>query len=199
MVERKDMNSNVDVLKELEVKNKEIYINKLGIDLDTNLENLLITIDNMMSLFTTEVTEKVLEIKNDALSSEQTKERIIAFQKLICDEIIKLINERTLSLKDKVQDIDNIDYKEVLNNETMLFLQRIGEYYNLNVDALIEEVSTDTVEFDKNRISDYLKILYYEKLITKLKEAIVNMDIILYNNYEEGYQRFLNLNAKTLK
>ena len=193
------MNSNVDVLKELEVKNKEIYINKLGIDLDTNLENLLITIDNMMSIFTTEVTEKVLEIKNDVKSSEQTKERIITFQRLICGEIIKLINERASSLKDKIQDIDNIDYKDVLNNETVSFLQKVGEYYNLNIDALIKEINNNTIEFDKNRISDYLKVLYYEKLITKLKQAVINMDIILYNNYEEGYQRFLNLNAKTLK
>ena len=193
------MNSNVDVLKELEVKNKEIYINKLIIDLDTNLENLVITINNMMSLFTTEVIEKVLEINSDVLSSEVIKESINTFQNLICDELTKLISDRSISLKDKVLNIENIDYKEELNNETINVLEKFKEFYNQNIIGLIDEISNNINEFDKNRLSDYLKVLYFEKLINKFKDAVMNMDIILLNNYEEGYQRFLNLNAKTLK
>lgn len=193
------MNSNIDVLKELEVKNKEIYINKLGIDLDTNLENLLITINNMMSLFAMEVTNKVLEIKNDVTSSEEIKEKVVAFQEVIKNELINLMNKRTESLKEKIQYLDGVDYKEVLNNEKANVINKIGEFFKKHIISLFDELKNDLSLFDQGRLDDYLNILYYEKLITKLNDAIYNMDIILYNNYGESYQKFLDLNAKTLK
>ena len=48
------MNNSVDVLKQLEVKNREIYLNKLVIDLDNNLDILSITVNNFIDHFSSE-------------------------------------------------------------------------------------------------------------------------------------------------
>ena len=74
------MNESIDIKKQLEVKNKEIYINKLNHDLDNNLEVLVLTIDNLLSFITNETTKRILEIngnhelfKSLEISSSSTK------------------------------------------------------------------------------------------------------------------------------
>lgn len=187
------MNSNIDVLKELEVKNKEIYINKLGIDLDTNLESLLIIINNIMNLLTIELTDKLNILSNN------NQEAINNFQKLNLKNIIELINQRNTYLKEKVLDIDNINYKEELDDETKNVIEKVKEFYNNNVNNLINELNKSVDEFTKHRISDYLNNLYFSRFIKKIEDAIINMDNILFNNYQFSYQKYLNLNEKTLK
>jgi len=192
------MNSNIDVLKELEVKNKEIYINKLNIDLDTNLENLLITINNIIELLKDEFISKISEItKNDDNNHD-----VVAFQNLIQERIIDLINKRTTILKDNITNIDNIDYKEVLNNATSELFNNAQNLYKENINPLIEKLNKGLDDFQKERLSEYLNIIFYEKLMNKFKGVVNNLDVILYNNYQESYQKYLTLkekNEKTLK
>lgn len=193
------MNSDIDVLKELEVKNREIYLNKLHIDLDNNLEILLITIENMISLFTNEVTSKIMELNTLNCNRNELENEVLAFHIVIKDELINLVNNRNSHLKGKILNIDSINYKDILAQETKGLMEKLSSMYSENVTLLIDKIMNKFNGFDKQRLDLYLKVLNYEKFINKVKEAINNMDIILYNNYRESYQKFLNLNAKTLK
>ena len=193
------MNSNVDVLKQLEVKNREIYLNKLVIDLDNNLDVLSITVNNIVSLFTNEMISKILEIENGTMNRSKISTHVEAFQEKFKDRLIVMIHERKTKMESVLKDIDQETYTEKLKEESQNIIHQIGKYYQNNIDTLYNQINTDYDEFNLKRLNDYLKENYYEKIILKLKESFNNTDIILINNYKESYQKYLELNEKTLK
>lgn len=193
------MNSNVDVLKQLEVKNREIYLNKLVIDLDNNLDVLSITVNNIVSLFTNEMISKILEIENGTMNRSKISTHVEAFQEKFKDQLIVMIHERKTKMESILKDIDQETYTEKLKEESQNIIHQIGKYYQNNIDTLYNQINTDYDEFNLKRLNDYLKENYYEKIILKLKESFNNTDIILINNYKESYQKYLELNEKTLK
>ena len=193
------MNSNVDVLKQLEVKNREIYLNKLVIDLDNNLDVLSITVNNIVSLFTNEMISKILEIENGTMNRSKISTHVEAFQEKFKDQLIVMIHERKTKMESVLKDIDQETYTEKLKEESKNIIHQIGKYYQNNIDTLYNQINTDYDEFNLKRLNDYLKENYYEKIILKLKESFNNTDIILINNYKESYQKYLELNEKTLK
>lgn len=193
------MNSNVDVLKQLEVKNREIYLNKLVIDLDNNLDVLSITVNNIVSLFTNEMINKILEIENGTMNRSKISTHVEAFQEKFKDQLIVMIHERKTKMESVLKDIDQEKYSEKLKEESQNIIHQIGKYYQNNIDTLYNQINTDYDEFNLKRLNDYLKENYYEKIILKLKESFNNTDIILINNYKESYQKYLELNEKTLK
>lgn len=193
------MNSNVDVLKQLEVKNREIYLNKLVIDLDNNLDVLSITVNNIVSLFTNEMISKILEIENGTMNRSKISTHVEAFQEKFKDQLIVMIHERKTKMESVLKDIDQETYTEKLKEESQNIIHQIGKYYQNNIDTLYNQINTDYDEFNLKRLNDYLKENYYEKIILKLKESFNNTDIILINNYKESYQKYLELNEKTLK
>lgn len=199
MVERNFMNNNIDVLKQLEVKNKEIYLNKLNIDLDNNLDILSITIANITNLFANEMINKILEIEGGIFNKNKISTCVISFHEKIKDQLIAMFYERKTKLEETLKDIDNINYKEMITKETELIISKIDAYYNDNINNLCNEIGIDYDEFNLKRLSDYLKINYYEKFMLKIKECLNNTNIILINNYNESYKKFQELNEKTLK
>jgi len=193
------MNSNVDVLKQLEVKNREIYLNKLVIDLDNNLDVLSITVNNIVNLFTNEMINKILEIENGTMNRSKISTHVEAFQEKFKDQLIVMLHERKTKMESLLKDIDQETYTEKLKEESQNIIHQIGKYYQNNIDTLYNQINTDYDEFNLKRLNDYLKENYYEKIILKLKESFNNTDIILINNYKESYQKYLELNKKTLK
>ena len=193
------MNSNVDVLKQLEVKNREIYLNKLVIDLDNNLDVLSITVNNIVSLFTSEMISKILEIENGTMNRSKISTHVEAFQEKFKDKLIVMLHERKTKMESLLKDVDQEKYTEKLKEESQNIIHQIGKYYQNNIDTFYNQVNTDYDEFNLKRLNDYLKENYYEKIILKLKESFNNTDIILINNYKESYQKYLELNEKTLK
>lgn len=192
------MNSNVDVLKQLEVKNREIYLNKLVIDLDNNLDVLSITVNNIVSLFTNEMINKILEIENGTMNRSKISTYVEAFQEKFKDQLIVMLHERKTKMESLLKDVDQKKYTEKLKEESQNIIHQIGKYYQTNIDTLYNQINTDYDEFNLKRLNDYLKENYYEKIILKLKESFNNTDIILINNYKESYQKYLELNEKTL-
>ena len=184
------MNNNQDVLKELEVKNKEIYLNKLNIDLDNNEEILLITLENIINHFNEEMTNKINEIQNTIEIDNITK-----FNNVLKSTINDLIKTRTIKFKKDIINIDNIDYKETINQYTITILSEIKKCYFDNIDLLIK----NTTNKDNTRLIEYLNNINYEKITNKIKECFNNTNTILYNNYLESLEKFNNLNKKTLK
>ena len=191
------MNKNDDVLKQLEVKNREIYTNKLNIDLDNNNEILLITLDNIINLFQEEVKNKITELSSKSINKEELTAKIDTFYQKIKEEIQSLLNNRYIVLKDCITDIDNIDYQDNIDKEKDIVIKGIKSKYNNLVDKLIKEIERIYNE-PNNRINDYLKILNYKKIVNKMEEILNNMNMILYNSYIESNNKFQELNAKTL-
>lgn len=193
------MNNNVDVIKQLEVKNREIYLNKLAIDLDNNFDVLSITIDNFINLFTNEIINKILEIENGTFNKIKITTCVTSFQNNLKEEIMKLVSQRKNNLLAKLEGIDKGTYEELIKIETEQMLSAIETHYEENINYLYIDLSEQYNDFDKKRLKDYLMKLHYDKFILKLKESFNNTNVILINNYKESYQKFLDLNAKTLK
>ena len=192
------MNNNVDVLKELAVKNKEIYLNKLEIDLDNNEENILITIENIINLFTKEVTDKILEIENNTLLSHEASKEVISFHKTIHEKIKIIVKNRNDVIREQIKKIEENNYQDILNNETEKLIEEIQKVYQDNIDNLINNITKRSNIFTEKRLNDYLKILNYERFIKKIKESITNLDVILYNNYLESERKYNELNKKII-
>ena len=196
IIERKYMNNSIDVLHELEVKNKEIYLNKLELDIDNNNEILIITIDNIINLFASEVTKKLLDINNS--SQEIIQKESLSFHELVTTIIKQLLENRRLNLKKNVNNLENIDYKNEILSEKENIIKEIEIFYNTQIIELLNKINGYYEGFDQERINDYLTVINYNKFINKLNDAISNMDIILYNNYQDSLKRFIELNERTL-
>ena len=183
-----------DVLKELEVKNKEIYLNKLNIDLDNNNEILIITINNIINLFKEEVLNKVLEINGSNINKDNIKEEVNNFYDEIDKEIKKLLQERINKLKDNINKIDIVNYKNDINKESMVIINKLKKIYTKNINLLTNTMN----ELNSERIKEYLVNINYNKFIDKIEELFNNMNMILINNYIESSNKYKELNEKTL-
>ena len=64
------MNDNEDVKDQLKIKNKEIYLNKLNLDLDNNLEVLVLTVDNLLNTNKEMLIKKIIDIEESFLNQE---------------------------------------------------------------------------------------------------------------------------------
>ena len=181
-----------DILKELEIKNREIYLNKLNVDLDNNYEILEITLNNMFTLYKEEMFNKMTFL---GANKELVSNYLDKFINDLENKILSLIKNKITVLKNSVNDIDNIAYKEIIDDETIKCLSRFKLYY----DNLINELINNIENKDNERMNEYLKTINYEKIFNKFKEVLINMDTILYNNYLESIEKFNNLNEKTLK
>ncbi len=193
------MIEDINVLQELAVKNKEIYLNKLDIDLENNNEVLMITLDNIHDLFNQELTNKIPEILSSTFQLENISKAITKFNLLLKEELIKLINKKQESLKEEVNNIDNIDYRKIVDKKTSLIIEKLKKVYQKNVIELINDIINEYTINEKDRIEDYLININFEKYIKKIEETIKNMDNILYNNYQESLNKYHDLNEKTLK
>ena len=193
------MIEDINVLQELAVKNKEIYLNKLDIDLENNNEVLLITLDNIHNLFNQELINIIPEILSSTFQLENISKAITKFNLLLKEELIKLINKKQESLKEEVNNIDNIDYRKIVDKKTSLIIDKIKKVYQKNVIELINDIINEYTINEKDKIEDYLININFEKYIKKIEETIKNMDNIIYNNYQESLNKYHDLNEKTLK
>ena len=193
------MIEDINILKELEVKNKKIYLNKLSIDLDNNYDVLLMTLNNIHNLFIQELNDKIPEILSSTFQKENISKNISNFILLLKSSLIKLINTKKDKLKEEINNIDNINYQEIMNQQSQLIINNITKTYQKNVLKLINEIINDYNNNEKERINDYLTNFNFNKYLKKIEETIKNMDIILYNNYQESLERYHDLNEKTLK
>lgn len=70
------MNDNEDVKDQLKIKNKEIYLNKLNLDLDNNLEVLVLTVDNLLNTNKEMLIKKIIDIEESFLNQELIEEKV---------------------------------------------------------------------------------------------------------------------------
>ena len=194
------MNETIDIKKQLEVKNKEIYMNKLNLDLDNNLEVLVLTIDNLLSFITNETIKRILEIKESSQKKEEIKENVQKF--------IDAYRENLMTLLDtKKTDLENL---LVIHNDLEICKNNLKDNY-LNLKTSIEEFSIDNIlglekslqedtfdNFKIKRLNDYLNNIFIINLNKKVLDIIKNRDVILMNTFHETYLKYLELNKNTV-
>ncbi len=186
------MDNNIDVLKQLEVKNHEIFINKLNIDLDNYFQNLDITIKDIINKLHNE-----LDLVLDSLSIDNKS--LNQFFDSINEQISSLSANRLSTLKNTILKIDEVNYEEIINDNSKLFIQKLSTFYLNNIDNLINELTSNEDDFKKKRLTDYLKESFYAKYNNRISETIGFNNKILINNYLANCERIESINQKTLK
>lgn len=191
---------NIDIKKQLEVKNKEIYMNKLNLDLDNNLEVLVLTIDNLLSFKINEVIRRVLEIEEDKEKQLQINEKFQKFIDCYRDNLMNLLDNKKNKLIDNIIKKDDFkNCKNNLENNYLVLKDNLVEFSKLNIKKLENELKDDIKdEFKLQRLRDYLNNIFIINLNNKILDNIKNRDLILLNTFNETYLKYLELNKNTV-
>lgn len=194
------MNSNEDVKKQLEVKNKEIYLNKLNLDLDNNLEVLVLTIDNLLNSVTDESVKKILEIKESFISKDSILENIEKFIDLYRENLMSLLSDKKKYIQDSFVLNENLEICKInLNDNYFSIKDELDNFSSNNIKWLEENLKGQVDDdFKLKRLIDYLNNIFLVNLNNKILDVIKNRDVILINTLEETYLKYLELNKNTV-
>lgn len=194
------MSNSEDIKKQLKIKNKEIYQNKLNLDLDNNLEVLVLTIDNYLQKVQNDSTEKVLEIEESFFNQEKIQESISIFLNLYRENLMMLIDLKKENLQNILIIQDNLENcrDNLLSNYNNI-KTNLYEFSSKNIKTLKEGLNEQMdSSFKKKRLEDYLENIFLSNLNNKVLDIIKTRDIILLNTFEETYLKYLELNKNTV-
>ena len=194
------MSNSEDIKKQLKIKNKEIYQNKLNLDLDNNLEVLVLTIDNYLQKVQNDSTEKILEIEENFIKKEKIQESISIFLNLYRENLMMLIDLKKENLQNILIIQDNLENcrDNLLSNYNNI-KTNLYEFSSKNIKTLKEGLNEQMdSSFKKKRLEDYLENIFLSNLNNKVLDIIKTRDIILLNTFEETYLKYLELNKNTV-
>lgn len=194
------MSNSEDIKKQLKIKNKEIYQNKLNLDLDNNLEVLVLTIDNYLQKVQNDSTEKILEIEESFFNQEKIQESISIFLNLYRENLMMLIDLKKENLQNILIIQDNLENcrDNLLSNYNNI-KTNLYEFSSKNIKTLKEGLNEQMdSSFKKKRLEDYLENIFLSNLNNKVLDIIKTRDIILLNTFEETYLKYLELNKNTI-
>lgn len=189
-----------DIKKQLEVKNKEIYKNKLNLDLDNNLEVLVLTIDNLLNLMTNEAIKKILEIEESFINQKEIEIKILNFMNSYREGLMNLLDDKKNNLSTAIVIHDDLDIcKDNLNDNYLNIKDKLTEISKKIILLLQEELNLIiTNDFKRKRLTDYLNNIFIFNLNNRVLNIIKNRDIILLNTFNETYLKYLELNKNTV-
>ena len=191
------MDNNIDVHEELKIKNQELYINKLIIDLDSAMESLLLFYDNYCDTISKDVINKTISFIDNLENQDMINKLVNTFFNMYKNELHRIIKERMIHLKEDIQNIENLSYIKKLNEESRIISNQISEYYHENIYMLIDEIMKD-ISNKKLEFKDYLLNSVYLKLINTLRDKLIFSMRVINNNYDESTTKIQDINTKTL-
>ena len=186
-----------DIKKQLEVKNKEIFYNKLKLDLNNNMEGLILTIDNLINKIIIESTNRILSIAESFNYKEEIKKDIENYFVKYIEYLMELLDMK----KNNILKIIylNVNYENNFNKETNDIIKKIDVYYKNNIDKLITKILSFYDDlFCKERIDNFFRNNLSDTLINKIKETIKGRDLILLNTFKETNLKYIELNKNTI-
>ena len=206
----------IDYNKMFKEKNKEIFKNSLTLEMERNLDALKNTTDNCVSL---EINKLFLFFKNFFQENDidYKKEELLGIlykEKMIINDLVNNeIEEKKKRLKEEFlernfdQDIiteEVIDnYYEKLEEESLtisdkielLISEEVCTNFTLN---LINKYKLED-ESQLERINSRVSVLFKNNITSRIKEQIVFRDDSLNNMAKESFNKYLNLNDKTVE
>ena len=189
-----------DIKKQLEVKNKEIYLNKLNIDLDNNLEVLVLTLENLLKTQEDNLLKKTIEIVESFKDEKEIKEKVEEFIKIYYQSLLDLLTKKKEELKSSLSTKLEISiYKEKIDSKTKdLEIDLIDSSKTMINDLILKLNSYLETPFQEKRLNSYLNEIYLLNLNNKVMDTIKSRDIMLYNTFNETYLKYLELNKNTV-
>ncbi len=189
-----------DIKKQLEVKNKEIYLNKLNIDLDNNLEVLVLTLENLLKTQEENLFKKTIEIVESFKDEKEIKEKVEEFIRIYYESLIGLLTTKKEEIKSFLApNLEISVYKEKIDNKTKdLEIDLIDNSKTMINDLILNLKSYLETSFQEKRLTSYLNDIYLLNLNNKVIDIIKGRDIMLYNTFNETYLKYLELNKNTV-
>ena len=187
-----------EIKKQLEVKNKEIYINKLNLDLNNNVDSLILTLDGLLNKIINESINQIINISESFNNKEIIEKNIKDYFNLFNEELINNLDQKKKETE-KIIKCNLNNFKEILEKENDKINNKLYNYYSNNINLLNNKIQSYYDDsFCKQRINNYLTNSLKEKLLDKIKETIKGRDIILINTFKETYQKYQELNKNTI-
>lgn len=194
------MNESIDIKKQLEVKNKKIYMNKLNLDLDNNLEVLVLTIDNLLNYITSDVTKKIIEIEESFSLTEEIQDNVNKFINTYRDNLMNLLEIKKNNLQNVLVIQDDLEIcRDNLNDNYLNLKNNLEDFSKENISSLVNDLKKVIEDsFKRKRLKDYLNNIFIINLNKKILDIIKNRDVILMNTFNETYLKYLELNKNTV-
>lgn len=205
------MEDNIDVVKELEIKNQELFVNKIIIDLETAMESLLLFYSKKMDdseeahtycdIVANDVISMLISLLDNPTNIEQQEKvsaLVTAFFDMYKAKVNTFVPERLQVIKENINNIDSVNYEKNLNDESTTIVNKISEFYQENIYMLIDEIEENITEHRLD-LKDYLLNTVYLKLINMLKDKLIYSIKLIGNNYDENTAVLQVINEKTLK
>ena len=195
------MDNNIDVVEQLKIKNHELYINKMIIDLENTMESFILFYNNFCDSFLKEIVSKITFLLDDSQNSDKktmTNNTILSFFTMYKENVKNEIDTRTKLIRDYIKENDISNYNKKLNSEALLIVNQITDYYHENINMLIDELS----QYIKNNelyFKDYLLNTVRHKLINTLSVQLMYSVKLINNNSDENTMMLQTINEKTLK
>ncbi len=196
------MDNNIDTKEELKALNQEVLLNKKRTDLDTSMESLLVFYNNYSNNLATDINNRVCLIRHIDPNSEQGKifyNTITGFFTIICNKLKEDIEKKIGKIKEKINTITDEEYNKELRYLSIKVVNQMLEFYGENIDMLINELTMDTDDLTKNRITNYLFEFIYVKMMNVLRDQFMYSIKVIGNNYEENKDVMESINEKTIK
>lgn len=189
-----------DIKKQLEVKNKEIYLNKLNFDLDNNIEVLVLTVSNLLKIQSENLPKKIIEIAEGFENEKEIKKNITAFMNNYNNYLMNLFDQKKLTIKENLK-INN-DLEENKNKIKKIYDETLIELENESI-PMVEKLGNSLekyldTDFKIKRLNSYLTDIFLKNLNNKVFDIMKNRDIILINTFNETYLKYLELNKNTV-
>ena len=177
------MDDNIDVVKELEIKNREIFDNKIIIDLEKTMDSLIMFYGNYCDTVSNEVinTINLYLDKKDDTSYEMISNLVTSFFTMLKGDLNKIVNERLTLIKADIQSINSFNYEKKLTNESLIITNQISDFYQEKIYELIDAVK-DNVKEHRLDLKDYLLTAVYLKLMNTLKDKLMYSVKLIKNN-----------------
>ena len=206
----------IDYNKMFKEKNKEIFKNSLTLEMERNLDALKNSTDNCVSLeinklfifFKSFFEEQNIDYKKEELLGVLYKEK-----KVINDLINNEIEEKKKRMKENFLDLnfDQDVISEELINQYCDKLKEETESINESIELLLSEevcinfslniIKKYKLENDSQleRINSRVNILFKNNIASRIKEQIMFRDDSLRNMAKESFNKYVNLNDKTVE
>ena len=188
-----------NIKKQLEVKNKEIYLNKLNLDFNHNLEVLILTLDNLIDNANRDLILKVLGMAETFQKESEIKKYVDVFLKDYQEYLMLLLNLKKEKINKIIKDTEIDEYKNILNDYNHILMKKLEKYSTDKITSLKDNLKTlyDDKLYQK-RIKKFLNNIFLDNLNNKVFDIIKSRDIVLCNTFKESYLKYLQLNKNTI-
>jgi hypothetical protein len=195
------MENEIEIKEAIKANNEMMLLNKRIVDFDKAMDSFKVFYFGYLDEYEDNILKAICSYKkiaSDNTTALEIQQVITAFVNSHKDELSRLIDEYGSKIKDKMPLLDDNEYRKELNQMMLVIVNSISEFCTENINMLIEECVKGEDEDTNKKITNYLKVIVYGKLINTLRDNFSYSIRIIDNNHEENNRRMEIINQKTL-